>query len=112
LFSVYQQAVNVDTATTEAISLSDGKRKVIARGGASARYVPSGHLLYVNKSTLFAISFDPGKLETSGNAVPILDDVKFNPNTSNADLSFSRNGTLVYRKGGAGGSSNRTTMQW
>ena len=111
LFSVYQQAVNVDTVTIEAISPSDAKRKVVRRGGTSPHYVPSGHLLYVNKSTLFAIPFDAEKLETSGNAIPILDDVKFNPNSGNADLSLSRNGTLVYRKGGAGG-SNQMTMQW
>jgi serine/threonine-protein kinase len=66
----------------------------------------------VNKSTLFAIPFDPVKLETSGNAVPILDDVKFNPTTSAANLSFASNGTLVYRKGGAGAASGQLTLQW
>ncbi len=112
LFAVYQQAVNVDTVTVEAISLSDGKRKVVARGGTSPRYLASGHLVYVNKSTLFAIPFDASKRETRGNAVPILDDVKFNPTTSVADLSFSSNGTLVYRKGGAGAASGQSTLQW
>jgi Tol biopolymer transport system component len=111
LFSVYQQAVNVDTVTIEAINLSDGKRKVVGRGGTFPRYLPTGHLVYVNKSTLFAIPFDPDKLETSGNAVPILDDVKFQPNTSTPDVSFSRNGTLVYRKGGAGAAPGQT-VQW
>jgi Tol biopolymer transport system component len=112
LFAAYPQVVNVDTVTIEATSLSDGKRKVVARGGTSPRYLPSGHLVYVNKSTLFAIPFDPGKLETKGNAVPILDDVKFQPNTSAADLSVSSNGTLVYRRGGGGAASGQWTLQW
>jgi serine/threonine-protein kinase len=113
LFASYPQGINVDSVTLEAISLSDGKRKVVARGGASPRYLPSGHLVYVNKSTLFAIPFNPDKLETSGNAVPILDDVKFNLNIGGqADLSFSRNGTLIYRKAGADASSGQSILQW
>jgi serine/threonine-protein kinase len=112
LFTVYQQALNVDTVTIEALSLSDSKRKVVARGGTSPYYLPSGHLVYVNKSTLFAVLFDPEKLETIGNAVPILDDVKFDPNISVADLSFSNNGTFIYRRGGAGNASGQSTLQW
>jgi serine/threonine-protein kinase len=84
---------------------------VVARGGTNPRYLPSGHLVYVNNGTLFAVPFDPGKLETSGNAVPILDDVKVSATTP-AALSFSSNGTLVYRKGGASATSGQSTMQW
>src|SRR5262249_52621377 len=98
-----------DANNLEATSLSDGKRKVIVRGGTEPHYLPSGHLVYVNKSTLFAIPFDPANLETNGNAIPILDDLMVNPIL--ADLSFSSNGTLVYRKGGASAVSGQT-MQW
>jgi serine/threonine-protein kinase len=112
LFAVYQQAITADTTTIEAISLSDGKRKVVARGGTNPRFLPSGYLAYVNKSTLFAIPFDAGKLETSGNPIPILDDLKVNPRNVGTDLSFSGNGTLVYRKGGAGAVSGQSTFQW
>ena len=110
LFSAYQ-TLNADATTIEAINLSDGKRKVIARGGRYPRYLPSGHLVYFNKSTLFAIPFDPDKLETSGNAVPILDDLKVNQTTLTPAVSFSRSGTMVYRKGGAGAAPGET-VQW
>ena len=47
----------------------------------SPRYLPTssgaGHLVYVNKATLFAIPFDLDKLETRGTAVPVLDDVAY-----------------------------------
>jgi serine/threonine-protein kinase len=112
LFSVYQQTLNVDTVNLEAISLADAKRKVVARGGTFPRYLPSGHLVYVNKSTLFAIPFNPDKLETSGNRVPILDDVQVNPIFGAPDLSFSDNGTLVYRKGSIGAASGQSNLQW
>ena len=110
LIAVYPQVVNVDTVTIEAINLADGKRKAIVPGGTFPRYLPSGHLVYVNKSTLFAIPFDPDRLATSGNPVPILDDVKFSPTTGIPDLSFSVNGTLVYRKGGAGAAAGETVL--
>jgi serine/threonine-protein kinase len=112
LFSVYQQTPNVDTVNLEAISLADAKRKVVKRGGTFPRYLPSGHLMYVDKSTLFAIPFNPDKLETSGNAVPILDDVQVNSIFGVPDLSFSNNGTLVYRKGGIGAASGQSNLQW
>src|SRR5262249_39424968 len=83
------------------------------RGGTTPHYLPSGHLVYLNNSTLFAVPFDLGKLETSGNAVPTLDDVKVNRLTL-ADVSFSSNGTVVYRKGGAGAlfGQSASTVQW
>jgi serine/threonine-protein kinase len=68
--------------------------------------------VYVNKSTLFAIPFNPDKLETSGNRVPILDDVQVNPIFGAPDLSFSDNGTLVYRKGSIGAASGQSNLQW
>lgn len=65
----------------EALTLADGRRTVLARGGGSPLYLPSstgtGHLVYVNKATLFAIPLDPLTLETRGTAVPVLDDVGF-----------------------------------
>jgi serine/threonine-protein kinase len=112
LFSVSHQNVSADSSTIEAVSLSDGKRKVVLRGGTSPHYLPSGHLVYVNKGRLFAIPFDPDKLETSGNAIQVLDDVWVNPSNTLADLSFSSKGTVVYRKGGAGTVAGKSTVQW
>ena len=113
LFAVYHQAASADTTSLEAISLSDGKRKVVARGGTNPHYLPSGHLVYLNNGTLFAIPFDPGKLvETTDNAIPILDDVKVDPITTLSALSFSSNGTLVYRKGGAGAVAGESILEW
>jgi serine/threonine-protein kinase len=90
-----------DSTTTiiEAASLADGTRKELVRGGISPHYLPTGHLVYMSEGALFAIAFDPDAVETRGTAVPILDDVQFSAEIGAASLSFSRNGTLVYRKG-------------
>ena len=72
-------------ANIEVLTLADRHRKIVARGGSSARYLATsngaGHLVYINKATLFAIPFDLDKLETRGTAVPVLDDVAL-PNAS------------------------------
>jgi serine/threonine-protein kinase len=74
-----------------------------------------GHLIYINKATLFAVPFDLAKLETRGTAIPVLDDVAFNTATKAGQLEFSPapsgHGTLVYRKAGAGASGART-LEW
>ena len=67
-------SLDPDKASIDVFTFADRRRKVVARGGVSARYLPtsehSGHLLYSNKGTLFAIPFDLDKLETRGTAVP------------------------------------------
>jgi serine/threonine-protein kinase len=85
------------------MTLADRHRKVVVRGGTSPYYLAtsaaSGHLVYLNKATLFAVPFDLDKLEPRGTAVPILDDIARQPNVGIAHLDFSRSGTMVYRRG-------------
>ena len=105
LFSAYT-ATNPAVSSIEVITLADHHRKTVSRGGTSPFYLAtsngSGHLVYISKTTLFAVPFDLDKLETRGTAVPILDDVAFNGTFGAAQLSFSRgpsgHGTLVYRR--------------
>jgi serine/threonine-protein kinase len=97
---------NWDEASIAAVSLQDGRRKTLVRGGTYGRYLPSGHLVYVNRGTLFAVPFDPGKLEVHGTPTPVLGDVGYSPHSGSAQLDFlgagSAPGTIVYRPGGAG----------
>ena len=65
-----------DGANIEALSLSDGTRKVLVRGGTYGRYLGNGHLIYVNQGTLFAVRFDLERMEVApGTPTPLLDDV-------------------------------------
>ena len=57
----------------------------------------------MNQGTLFAIAFDPDRMETHGPANPILNDVAYAPTFGYAQLDVSRTGTLVYRRNEAGG---------
>jgi serine/threonine-protein kinase len=76
----------------------DGSRKRLTRG-VQPRYVPSGHLLYVSEGTLFAVGFDPVRLEMIGNPVSVVNDV-LTKSEGVADYALGRDGSLIYVGGG------------
>jgi len=99
-----------DGANIEALSLSDGTRKVLVRGGTYGRYLGNGHLIYVNQGTLFAVRFDLERMQVApGTPTPLLDDVLYSFTFGFAHLDVSRTGTLVYRKSTARGQS---VVEW
>jgi serine/threonine-protein kinase len=99
-----------DDASIEVMSLGDRHKKTLMRGGTYGRYLPSGHLLYVNRGTLFAVPFDPGALEVRGAPTPVLNQVAYSSNNGDAEFEASQTGTLVYESGGPRGGS--VTVQW
>jgi serine/threonine-protein kinase len=110
LFTAAHTLNAFDGANIEVMSLSDHRRKTLIRGGTFGRYVPSGHLVYINGGTLFAVPFDLARLEARGTPVPVLEEVAYSSALGFAQLDFSRAGTLIYRSGGAEG--GRVTVQW
>ena len=116
LFAADSTALDPDNATIDVLSLPHRTRKTVVRGGLSARYLAasngSGYLLYANRATLFAVPFDLDKLETRGTALPVLDDVGYNPASFESQFDVSRDGTLVYRKSGGAAADQTTTIQW
>jgi serine/threonine-protein kinase len=101
LYSEHSSVANFDGANLVVASLSGGSRKIVVRGGHYGRYVPSGHLLYMQNGTLFAVRFDLNRLEAMGQPVPALEGVIASPITGGAQLAFSSEGTLVYLSGEA-----------
>jgi serine/threonine-protein kinase len=68
-------------------------------------YVPTGHVLFGAQSGgVFAAPFDLKRLEVTGPAIPVLEDVVA-PN-----LQVSRSGTALYRVGGAVDREGRATQ--
>jgi len=82
----------------EAVELATGRRTVLLDGAVFARYVASGHLLFVRDGAIFAVPFDPAGLKVTGTAVPVLDDVAWVPTDGIAGYAVAPNGTLVYLK--------------
>ena len=97
-----------EEASIEAQSLRTGERKTLLRGGYYGRYVPSGHLLYVHQGTLYAAPMDVKRLELTGPAVPVVEEVASIAQQGFAQADFSRAGTLVYVRGKAA----QQTLVW
>jgi Tol biopolymer transport system component len=110
LFTAHTATTAFDGANIEVMSLADHSRKTLVRGGTFGRYLPSGHLVYVNRGTLFAVPFDVDRLEVHGTPAPVLDQVGYSAANGWAQLDFSQTGTLIYRSGDAGG--GLFTVQW
>jgi serine/threonine-protein kinase len=85
----------------ETVEVATGERKVIHRGGQYARYVPTGHILFVQDATLFALPFDPDRLETRGSQMPVLEGIESQPGEGAAQFDASQSGILAYVPGSA-----------
>jgi Tol biopolymer transport system component/tRNA A-37 threonylcarbamoyl transferase component Bud32 len=78
------------------LSLRTGRTKVVWRGGSGGRYLPSGHLAFVQQGTLSVVAFDLQRLETLGSSVPLLDDVYTDSSGRAPWFDVAQNGTLIY----------------
>jgi Tol biopolymer transport system component/predicted Ser/Thr protein kinase len=110
LFTAHASVGGFDGANIEVLSLADHRRITLQRGATYGHYLPSGHLIYVNQGTLFAVPFDVGKLEVRGTPAPVLQQVAYSAQEGSTQLGFSQTGTLVYRSGGSAG--RLVTVQW
>jgi serine/threonine-protein kinase len=89
LFTAASSANGSRTANIEVMSLGSHHRKTLQRGGTFGRYLPSGHLVYVNSGTLFAVPFDLDRLEVHGTPSPVLQDIAISAVNASAQLEPS-----------------------
>ncbi len=90
-----------DDANIVVQTLPDGPRTIVRHGGYYGRYVSSGHVIYVQGGTLFAVRFDLKRLEAQGQPVQAIENIAAGPVTAGAQVGVSNNGTLVYTGEGA-----------
>ncbi|MFN7937018.1 MAG: protein kinase [Bryobacteraceae bacterium] len=101
LFTASKDAANFNEATIDVMVLATGERKTLVRGGTHPRYLASGHILYANQDTMFAVPFDAKRLAILGSPIPVLQNVLYQANIGYSHFSASRNGMVVYRRGGS-----------
>jgi serine/threonine protein kinase/Tol biopolymer transport system component len=99
LFTVFPTRGSVNLqgvagARIEALDRVTGSRKLILRGGAASRYLPTGRLLYVAREGLQAMAFDARSVETRGEAVSLPREV------GSIDFDVTQDGLLAYTIGG------------
>ncbi len=76
--------------------LDTHQRRILPILGTYPRYAPSGHLLYVREGRIFAVPFDPNRLEVTGPPAPVLDAVALYTGAGSAAYTVSRTGSLAY----------------
>jgi serine/threonine protein kinase len=76
-----------------------GKSQLVLKDASYARYVNSGHLLFVQDNVLMVAPFDLGKLKPGRGVRLVNDDVEFDHDKQTPQIAISDNGTIVYVTG-------------
>ena len=93
LISVHRGVEAFDVAVH---GLDTGERHVLVQDAFEPRYVPTGHLVFVRDDTLFAAPFDADRVELTGAAVAVIENVQTFPHSGNANYRVSGDGSLAY----------------
>jgi serine/threonine-protein kinase len=110
LYTSHNNIVGFDNATIVVQPLPTGERQVVHRGGYYGRYLPSGHVVFIQDGTLFAIPFDVDRLQLTGQPVPVIEGVTANASTGAAQFALSDTVTLVFVRGE--GVSSAAPIDW
>jgi serine/threonine-protein kinase len=110
LFAAFGSVGGIDGANVLAQPLPSGPAKIVLRGAHYARYLRSGHLLYAQGTTLFAVPFDADRLEVRGQPVAVVDGVMGFRVSGASSFDISDNGTLSYIRGPL--ASQEVPMLW
>jgi eukaryotic-like serine/threonine-protein kinase len=99
LFTIWT-GVTLERPQIAVLSLRNHQQKVLLDGATSPHYVSTGHLVYEQGGSLFAIPFDVSHLELSGTRVRL----SSSPQVSNgpiidAQFAVSTTGTMAYVPG-------------
>lgn len=96
---------SLDARSVAVIDLKTHAQRVVANAVYTARYVPTGYLVYARAGTLFAVPFDLKGLAVTGAETPVVEGV------SSYNYTLSDSGLLVYKMGGATGLFP-STLEW
>ena len=104
VYTIGSPGSNFADGEIAAMSLATGETHVVLDRGVDARYVPTGHLVYVRDGTLMAVAFDPNRLRVTGTPAAIVNGVMQAVRTYSltlsetgaAQFSVSNSGALVY----------------
>lgn len=91
----FQESAN--TSEIGVLDFSTGKVAILFQG-VQARFVATGHVIYATADgTLHAAPFDQGRLEVTGSATPLIENVSASLYNPGALFDVSDTGTLLYK---------------
>jgi serine/threonine-protein kinase len=98
LFTIGTTGTNMERARIVLHSLATGTRRTLIEGGTHARYVSSGHIVYITAGALMAVPFDLATGTVKGTGVPVLDGVA-RSELGATQIAVSPSGSLAYVSG-------------
>ena len=90
-----ETAGTADSGELMLLDVGTGKSTPL-RSGSAARYLPTGHLVFISGGSLLAVAFDVDRLQMYGAAIPILTGIRVNPEVGAAQVAFSDAGGFGY----------------
>ncbi len=101
-----------------ALRLEQRDWSVLLDDATDARYVRTGHLVFMRRGILMALPFDPERLRITGQPTPVVDRVVHAVNTTSmrfettaGQFDISDSGDLIYASGGIT-PSNEASLMW
>ena len=102
IFTSHKLGEDFDRARIEVVSLPNGTRKMLQERAYFGRFVAdpagTGYVTFFRDGKMWAVAFDPVRLEFIGSPGPVLGDVAYNKFLGTAQVDASRVGHLVYRR--------------
>jgi serine/threonine-protein kinase len=115
LFTITRATSSTDPSVTQVAVLDlrtpSAKPRVVIQGGSDARYVPTGHLVYLAGDSLRAVPFDLASLQVpDATPVPLLSGVATVGGLIAGDFDIAADGTLVYVPATTAAGAGRTLV--
>jgi serine/threonine-protein kinase len=98
LFSAQTVSGDIERSVIDVVTVRTGEWKRLIQPGYAPKYLASGHLAFFREGRVFAVGFDPDKLEVRGTPVPVIQDMA-EPYLSYVTFEASDNGTVAYESG-------------
>ena len=92
-----------DTARIVAHSLRSGERRTLIENASDARFVSTGHLVYMIGGRLYSVAFDAAQASIRGEPALVVDGIRrsIGGGAGNAQFSISESGDVLYIPGPA-----------
>jgi WD40 repeat protein len=97
LYTVASEVDNTDPRV-DLFDFESMRSRTIVSNGYDARYVNSGHIIFVRSRALWAIPFDVGTYQTTGVEVRVIEEVQTSEVINRATYGVGDNGLLIYSK--------------
>jgi len=97
LFTVWSPSTDTNSARIAVQSLETGERRTLLNG-TNPRYASTGHIVFAQTSSLWAVPFDLERLEVTGSPVAVIEGVRVNGG-GYGQFTIANDGSLAYMPG-------------